>query len=52
MTGGPSRYNQTMEFVMYATFGATVEHRFIGPVRLGVWASTSGAAGISIRGDL
>ena len=32
--------------------GASAEHRFIGPVSIGAWASTSGAAGISIRGDL
>ena len=32
--------------------GASVEHRFIGPVSLGIWASTSGAAGITLRGDL
>ena len=31
--------------------GASVEHRFIGPVFLGAWASTSGAAGISIRSE-
>jgi hypothetical protein len=29
--------------------GASVEHRFIGPVSLGVHASTSGAAGITLR---
>jgi len=32
--------------------GASVEHRFIGPVSLGVWASTSGAAGITLRLDI
>ena len=31
--------------------GASVEHRFIGPVFLGAWGSTSGAAGISIRSE-
>jgi hypothetical protein len=32
--------------------GASVEHRFIGPLSIGLWGSTAGAAGISIRGDL
>jgi hypothetical protein len=29
--------------------GASVEHRFIGPVSLGAWGSTSGAAGATVR---
>src|ERR1041385_3269069 len=32
-----------------AVLGASVEHRFVGPVSLGAWGSTSGAAGITIR---
>jgi hypothetical protein len=34
-----------------AVLGASVDHRFIGPVFLGAWGSSSGAAGISIRGE-
>lgn len=29
--------------------GASVEHRFIGPISLGVWGSTSGAIGATLR---
>jgi hypothetical protein len=29
--------------------GASIEHRFAGPVSLGVWGSTSGAVGITVR---
>jgi hypothetical protein len=32
--------------------GASVEHRFIGPLSIGLWGSTAGAAGITLRGDL
>jgi hypothetical protein len=32
--------------------GASVEHRFIGPLSIGLWGSTSGAAGITLRGEL
>src|ERR1041385_6392790 len=35
-----------------AVLGASVEHRFIGPVSMGLWGSTSGAAGITLRGDI
>lgn len=31
--------------------GASVEHRFIGPVSLGAWGSTSGAAGVTLRAE-
>jgi hypothetical protein len=31
--------------------GASVEHRFAGPVSLGAWASTSGALGATIRAE-
>ena len=34
-----------------AVVGASVERRIIGPVFAGVWGSTSGAAGISIRSE-
>ncbi len=31
--------------------GASVEHQFLGPVSLGAWGSTSGAAGITVRSE-
>ncbi len=35
-----------------AVLGASVEHRFIGALSLGIWGSTSGSVGISLRGDI
>jgi hypothetical protein len=32
--------------------GASVERRIAGPVSIGLWGSTSGAAGITLRGDI
>ncbi len=32
--------------------GASVEHRFIGPLSIGLWGSTAGAAGITLRGEI
>lgn len=32
--------------------GASVERRMAGPVSIGLWGSSSGAAGITLRGDI
>jgi hypothetical protein len=36
----------------HAVVGASVERRILGPIFVGLWGNTAGAAGISIRGDL
>ncbi len=41
-----------LDFKGPLVIGASVERRILGPLFLGAWGNTAGAAGISIRGDL
>lgn len=39
-------------YLKYAVLGVSVEHRFIGPLSLGLWANTNGAGGLTLHLDL
>ena len=39
-------------YLKYGTIGLSVEHRFVGPLSLGLWANTNGAGGLTLRLDL